>query len=102
MSALTALQQSIEPGVKHIVEVRDTRRGQQDDAIGEGLLRRLVACLESDPIDREEARFILLTAKRVGLDVGPLYQEAVRRLLAVRPEREAGLPALAEIAPPDE
>jgi hypothetical protein len=97
-SAWVALQQFVEPGVKHVIEVKDHQREQGD--LGEEkdtFLRILLAIFKSTPVNPEEIRSCLAAARRAGVDWKMLYEEAAQAHRAVRPERS--IPSLEEVAP---
>jgi hypothetical protein len=102
MSALVALHQFIEPGVRHVVASKDGQGTQQDrEAARERLLARLLACLDGQPVSREEVRLCLSAARAAGLDWEQLYGEAVQVQRAARPDRAHLIPAAEDTAPPD-
>jgi hypothetical protein len=70
-----------------------------DDDLQASLLRRLTACLEPAPINREELRSWLDVAQRSGSNWRGLYEEAVQRHLFAHPEQADLIPAAEEVAP---
>jgi hypothetical protein len=96
-SMWVALQQVIEPGMKHVREVGQERkeRDERKQRIWTGLL----ACLDADQINPEEVRMYLTAAQQVGWDYKEFYAEAVRALTSLRPERAALIPQLEDVAP---
>lgn len=102
VSALVAMQQFIEPGVKHVVEVRHKKRSETDiEADKERILAMLIEILQSTPVNVEAVRLYLSSAKNLGLDWQALYQQAVQVELHERPNRASLLPSLATVAPED-
>jgi hypothetical protein len=99
-SAWVAMQQFIEPGVKHVREVREERQVEGDEeASRRWLVASLRAALGADPINLEEVRSLLALAKRGGLDWERLYEEAVREVVLGRPESAGHLPPVEAVAP---
>jgi hypothetical protein len=94
-SMWVAMQQFVEPGVKHVREVRQENRKAYEETCKE----RLLACLELDTVNTEEVRLHLDVARRAGLDWERLYAEAVRIHLSHRPHRAALIPQLKDVAP---
>ena len=94
MSALVAMQQAIEPGVKHVVEVKHHQRSEKEKAAGkERLLAMLVEVLKSSPVNVEAVRLYLVAAKEMGLDWQALYEGASMAAGGTR------LPPLDDVAP---
>jgi hypothetical protein len=94
MTALVAMQQVIELGVRHVVEVRHHQRSEEEKAASkERLLALLVEILRSSPVNVEAIRLYLTAAKEMELDWRALYEEA---WMAVGGNP---LPPLAEVAP---
>jgi hypothetical protein len=98
VSSWIALQQFIEPGVKHIVEVRQEQRHGEDE---ESLLAQLLRCFDAETLNPEEIRHYLTVAKRLDLDWQKLYEEALRVQASIRPDQAALLPPLTTVSPPD-
>ena len=102
MSALVAIQQFIEPGLKHVVEVRHEKRSAMEiEADKERILAMLIEILQSTPVNVEAVRLYLSSAKNLGLDWQALYQQAVQVELHERPYRASLPPSLATVAPED-
>jgi hypothetical protein len=100
MSAWVAMQQFLEPGVKHVVHVGQERRSEGDEAAGkERLVANLLASLDATPVNPEEIRVYLAIAKEKGIDWRKLYDEAVQVQRAVRADRVDLIPPLADVAP---
>src|SRR6516225_3160474 len=77
MTAFVAMQQVIEPGVTHVVEVRHHQRSERETAVSkERLLALLVEILRSSPVNVEAIRLYLTSSKEMGLDWRALYEEA--------------------------
>jgi hypothetical protein len=101
MSSWVGLQQFVEPGVRHVVEIRQERRIQHDEANSrERLLANLLACLDAVPVRLEEIRTYLTVAKATGMDWEKLYEEAVQIQRAVRPGRTDLIPQAGDVTPP--
>lgn len=102
MSALVAMQQFIEPRVKHVVEVRHEKRSETDiEADRERILAMLKEILQSTPVNVEAVRLYLSSAKNLGLDWQALYEQAVQAEFHEVPNRASLLPSLATVAPED-
>jgi hypothetical protein len=101
LGAWVALQQFIEPTVRHVYEVGQEYREEDAEARRDGLLATLLDCLDATPIHPEAVRVCLTLARRGGLDWKALYEEAVRGQQAARPERAELLPRVEDVAPPD-
>jgi hypothetical protein len=99
VSMFVALQQFIEPGVKHVREVGQERHAEDEEARKERLLAGLIACLQAAAIDPGDVRRQLAAIRQAGWDYEQFYAEAVRVLAATRPERAALIPPLHEVAP---
>jgi hypothetical protein len=98
--AWVAMQQLIEPGVKHVREVREERPGEGDEEAGRRwLASNLRASLGADVVNLEEVRIYLALAKRGGLDWERLYEEAVREQVLVCPDSAGLLPPVEAVAP---
>jgi hypothetical protein len=96
MSSWVAMQQIIEPGVRHVVEVKHHQRSEKEKEAGrERLFAMLVEVLRSSPANGEAIRFYLASAKGMGLDWRALYEEAARAVGGTR------LPSLDEVGPDD-
>jgi hypothetical protein len=95
-----ALQQFIEPGVKHVVEVGDVYQAEDDEVERKDrLLAHLLASLDAVPVQPDVLRHYLTLARDAGLDWQGLYQEAVRLQRTSRPERADRIPPPEEVAP---
>jgi hypothetical protein len=94
-SVWVAMQQFVEPGVKHVREVRQENRKADE----EGCKEQLLACFELNTVNTEQVRLLLVAARRAGLDWDRLYAEAVQIHLSVRPHRAALIPPLKAVAP---
>jgi hypothetical protein len=99
MSSWIAMQHFIEPGVKHVVEVKQEKRIEKEEASKERNLAVLVETLRSCPVNVEAVRVYLLAAKQMGLDWQALYEQAVKAELLERPDRATELPTLEAVAP---
>jgi hypothetical protein len=100
MSAWVGLQQFIEPGVKHVVQMGQERRSEDDEAgRKERLLANVLASLDAIPLNREEIRTYLTLAKREGIDWKALYQEAAKIQGSARPEQADLIPTRDDVAP---
>ena len=99
-SAWVAMQQFIEPGIKHVVQIEQEKRSEDDVEAGkERLLSNLLSSLSAIPINTEVVRYYLSAAKKSGLDWRRLYDEAVQLQKARRPESAAYIPLPEEVAP---
>jgi hypothetical protein len=100
-SCWVALQQAIEPGAQHVIHLKEEQPKQDEAVVKERLLAGLLPCFEQGPVNPEEVRHYLTSAKRAGLDWQALYAEAVGVQGAVQPDQAGLLPPLASVAPPD-
>jgi hypothetical protein len=99
-SAWIGMQQFIEPGVKHVVQIGQDRRSEEDEtARKERILANLLASLDAMPANRAAIRFELIQANREGLDWRMLYEEAVKIQRSTRPERGNLIPPVDDVAP---
>lgn len=94
ISAFVALQQFIEPGMRHVVEVKHHQRSEKEKEAGrERFLAMLIEVLRSRPVNAEAIRLYLASAKEMGLDWKTLYQDAVQAAGGTLP------PSLEEVTP---
>jgi hypothetical protein len=98
-SMWVAMQQFLEPGVKHVREVGQEPKEEDREAGRQRLASGLLACLEADPVKPEQVRLYLAAARNAGWDYELLYAEAVRRHLSARPERAARMPPPEDVMP---
>jgi hypothetical protein len=104
--ALLALREFIEPGIEHVEQVAEERR-REDDQEGDdgnspsetGLRNELLASLSHSPVDRQEVRRLLTTARRAGFDWRRLYAEAVEAVLTAQPYQAPFLPPIERVTP---
>jgi hypothetical protein len=81
VSSLVSLQQIIDPGVRHVVQVGHERRSETDKGVArDRLLACLRACLTASPVNPEAVRLYLAQAELEGLDWRVLYAEAAEGL----------------------
>src|SRR6516165_8499789 len=74
MTALVAMQQCIEPGIRYVVEVKNHQRSVKEKAADrEKVLGMLIEIMKSNPVNVEAIRFYLAWAKEMGLDIQSLY-----------------------------
>jgi hypothetical protein len=98
--AWVAMHQLIEPGVRHVREVREERPAEGDtEASRKWLAANLRAALGAAVVNVEEVRFYLALAKRGGFDWERLYEEAVREQVLARPDSACVLPPVEAVAP---
>ena len=99
-SSWVALQQFIEPGVKHVIQIKQEKRSEEDEKAGrERLFACLLVSLGSTPAPVEEIRFYLTAAKNAGIDWRELYEEVKSAELSNRPDRAALIPSPDSVAP---
>jgi hypothetical protein len=91
------LQQFVEPGVRHVREVRQVNAEQ----VQQRLLDNLSDCFNETAVKTEQVRVYLAAAQQAGLDWREMYSEGVRRHLSARPERAPVMPVPEEVAPGD-
>ena len=99
LSMWVAMQQFVEPGVKHVCEVGQEPKDEERQDRKQRLTSGLLACLEADPVNAEQVRLYLAAARNAGWDCEPFYAEAVRHHLAARPERAALMPRPEDVMP---
>ena len=107
--AAFALQQVFDPGVEHVIRAERDADYEDDDADpgdGDGpdltpgqAEADLIAALGRVPIDPEEVRRLLASARRAGLDWRSAYDRAVGQTLADRPYLAPALPPAGRVAP---
>jgi hypothetical protein len=94
------LQQFIEPGVKHVTQIKQEKPGKGErEAVRERLFTLLLAILDTNPVPTEQVRLYLTTAQNAGLDWRGLYEEVVRVTRLLRPEHAPLIPPPEEVAP---
>jgi hypothetical protein len=99
-SVFVALQQFIEPRVKHVVQVKQESRSEQDlQAARERAIGNLLEALAAPPVNPEVIRFYLSMAQKSGLNWKALYEEAVHLHRAKRKDSDAAFPSPDEVAP---
>jgi hypothetical protein len=102
--AMLGIKEFIEPSVEYVYQAENAEQAEEDDhdASGDGpeaVLDDLAASLARDPIDAEEVRRHLASARRVGLDWREAFDQAVRNELAARPYRAPSMPPAWRVAP---
>ena len=78
------------------------KRKSDLDASGdapEAILDNLAKSLGHDPVDHEEVRRHLASARSAGLDWRAVYEQAVRDELTARPFRAPSIPPIGRVAP---
>jgi hypothetical protein len=99
-SCWVGLQQIVEPGTRHVLQLKQEKRTvESEEAAGQRLFRLLQASLGAAEVHVEEVRLYLTAAKGAGLDWRGLYEQAVQAELSAHPDRAALLPLLDEVAP---
>ena len=98
LSMWVAMQQFMEPGFQHVREVGQERK-DEEEASPQRLLSGLLACLEATPVNLEQVRVYLASARNAGWDCERFYAEAVRAHLKGRPERAAHMPPFEDVRP---
>jgi len=102
--ALLGLREFIEPSVEYIVQAENVEQKEVDDLDSSGdewddILSDLATSLGRDPVDHEEVRRHLASARRAGFDWREVYEHALQDELATRPFRKAKLPPVWRVAP---
>ncbi len=102
--AMLGLQEFIEPSVEHIFEAENLEEKDEDDRDAskddpKAIVADLVTSLGRTPVDSEEVRRHLTSARRMGLDWREVYDQAVRDELAACPYRAPSLPPSWRVAP---
>jgi hypothetical protein len=93
-----AMQKFMERGYKHVREVG--QEPKEDQAVsGQRLLSGLLACLEATPVNPEQVRLYLASARNAGWDCEQFYADAVQAHLKARPERATYIPPLEDVMP---
>jgi hypothetical protein len=94
------MQQFIEPGVKHVVQIKQEKRSEEDEeADKERLLAYLLEALDTIPINRKVIRYYVSAAQRAGMDWKELYEEAVQIHRSRRRADDAVIPPLEDVVP---
>ena len=100
MSAWVAMQQFIEPGMKHVVDIRHSVQSESEqEAAKEQLLAMLAEILRTSPVNVEAIRLYLEAAQEHGLDWQALYDQALRMESLEHPGEAARLPSPEMVAP---
>jgi hypothetical protein len=89
-----AMQQFVEPGVRHVRDVQQGHKQEDEEERKERLLAYLCDCLDATTVRPEEVRFYLAAAHKAGLDWREMYAEAIRRHRAAHP-----IPAADDVTP---
>jgi hypothetical protein len=102
--AMLGLQEFIEPSVEYVFQAEDAEQKEEDDLDGfgddrEAIVADLSMSLGQDPVDHEEVRRHLASARRAGMDWREVYEQAVRDELTARPFRAPSLPPIWRVAP---
>jgi hypothetical protein len=102
--AMLGMQEFIEPSVEYILQAENAEQAEAEDPGRsedgpEAILADLAASLGRDPIDPEEIRRHLATARRAELDWRELFDQAVQDELAGRPYRAPSIPPAWKVAP---
>jgi hypothetical protein len=98
LSMWVAMQKFMEPGFKHVREVGQELK-EDEGVSGQRLLSGLLALLEATPVNPEQVRLYLASARNAGWDCERFYAEAVRAHLKGRPERAAHMPPFEDVRP---
>ena len=94
------MQQFIEPGVRHVIQIQQEKRSEENEKAGrERLFAYLLARLDSVPVPVEEIRFYLTAAKNAGIDWRELYEAVIKAELSSQPDRAALIPSPDTVAP---
>jgi hypothetical protein len=103
--ALLGLQEFIEPSVEHIFEAENLEQKDEDDHDAsdnddpEAILADLATSIGRVPVDCEEVRRHLTSARSAGLDWRAVYDKAIRDELETCPYRAPSLPPPWRVAP---
>ena len=98
LSMWVAMQKFMEPGFKHVREVGQELK-EDEGVSGQRLLSGLLALLEATPVNPEQVRLYLASARNAGWDCERFYAEAVQTYLKDRPERAAHMPPFEGVKP---
>ena len=98
LSMFVAMQRFMEPGFQHVRE-GNQEKGEDEGASRERLWSGLMACLEATPVNPEQVRLYLASARNAGWDCERFYAEAVQTYLKDRPERAAHMPPFEGVKP---
>jgi hypothetical protein len=95
LSSILAFNGAIEPGIAYVLEARQKQQSEltQRDMV----LARLLSLLQTEAIDREAIRELLMTYG--GADWPALYDEAVQLALRSDPSGTRSFPKAAEVSP---
>jgi hypothetical protein len=101
---MLGLREFVEPSVEYILQAENAEQAEAEDPGPseegpEAILADLATCLGRDPIDTEEIRRHLASARRAELDWRDLFDRAVRDELAGRPYRAPSIPPAWKVAP---
>jgi hypothetical protein len=101
---MLVLREFIEPSVDHILQAENVEHRDLDDLDSsrtdrEEILADLATSLGRDPVDPEEVRRHLASARRAGLDWREVYERALQDELTARPYRIPWLPPIGKVAP---
>jgi hypothetical protein len=102
--AMLGLREFVDPSVEHVIQAEKAEQRAVDDLDSSGvdteeILADLSTSLGRDPVDHEEVRRHLASARRAGLDWREAYAGAVRCELTARPFRAPSLPPIWKVAP---
>ncbi len=102
--AMMGLREFIEPSVEYVLQAENAEQVEEDDRDASGddreaIVADLSTSLGRDPVDHEEVRRHLASARRAGLVWREVYERAVRDELAARPFRAPSLPPSWRVAP---
>jgi hypothetical protein len=98
-SMWVAMQQFVEPGVRHVREVRQGHKQEDEEERKERLLAYLCDCLDAATVRSEEVRLYLAAAHKAGLDWREMYAEALRRHQAAHHARNGHVPSADDVTP---
>jgi hypothetical protein len=90
-SSPVAMQQFVEPGVRHVREIRQGHKQERK----ERLLAYLCDCLEATIVRPEEVRLYLAATHKAGLD----WREAIRRHRAPHSGRDDPIAPANDVTP---
>jgi hypothetical protein len=102
--AMLGLREFVDPSVEYVIQAENAEQRAVDDLDSSGvdteeILADLSTSLGRDPVDHEEVRRHLASARRAGLDWREAYAGAVRGELTARPFRAPSLPPIWKVAP---
>jgi hypothetical protein len=104
--AMLGIQEFIEPSVEYLFQAQNVEQTEEEDDQGlgddrEAIHSGLADALGRTPVDPEEVRRHLASARRLGMDWLALFDQAVADELRQRPFRAPKIPPARRVTPRD-